>query len=122
MGRHSVCLPTLQAKFSAWDWLVETLRLLPILWASLFLATVVHRQRAGARIGGVEARSRGEQEFESIHEPKYQTFWIATDANGKRSVVATMPELIVGRRDGFWHVGVKQICESEAGDLGRAGP
>jgi hypothetical protein len=31
-------------------------------------------------------------------------------------VLASLPELIVPRRDGFWHVGVKQVCEFEEGN------
>jgi len=51
------------------------------------------------------------QSFDDVKEPKYQTVWIAPDATGKLAVLATMPDLIVPRKDGFWHVGLKQVCE-----------
>jgi hypothetical protein len=62
-----------------------------------------------------EARAEEAQEFDSIHEPRYQTLWVTRDASGKLVVLATVPELIVPRRDGFWHVGVKQVCEFDPG-------
>jgi hypothetical protein len=75
------------------------------------LAMGARGQQSGVLIGVVAARAAEAQEFESITGPKYQTLWVARDMNGKLSVMATIPELIVPRRDGFWHVGVKQVCE-----------
>jgi hypothetical protein len=74
-------------------------------------ATMARGQQSGVLIGVVEARAEEAQEFESIHAPKYRTLWVATDANGKLGLLATIEELVVPRRDGFWHVGVKQVCE-----------
>jgi len=71
-------------------------------------------QRSGVLLGVAEASSSADtdtQSFGTIHEPQYQTLWIAGDASGELKVLATLPELIVPRRDGFWHVGVKQVCE-----------
>jgi hypothetical protein len=56
------------------------------------------------------------QNFAAIHAPKYQTLWIAPDASGDLKVLTSLPELIVPRRDGFWHVGVKQVCEFSEGN------
>jgi hypothetical protein len=36
-------------------------------------------------------------------------------------VLATIPELIVPRRAGFWHVGVKQVCDFDEGTGGGGG-
>lgn len=84
-------------------------------WASATLVAPARGQQAGVLIGVVEARAEEAQDFDSIHAPKYQTLWIAPDANGQFSVMVTITELIVPRRDGFWHVGVKQVCEFDAG-------
>jgi hypothetical protein len=91
------------------------LRGVPLLLASAVFVTGARGQQAGVLIGVVEARAEEAQDFDSIHVPKYQTLWIAPDANGQFGVVATITELIVPRRDGFWHVGVKQVCEFDAG-------
>lgn len=91
------------------------LRGLLVLLATPLFATGARGQQSGVLIGVVEGRSEAEQDFASIHAPKYQTLWVAPDANGKLIVLATIPELIVPRRDGFWHVGVKQVCEFDEG-------
>jgi hypothetical protein len=88
---------------------------LALAWASATLVAPARGQQAGVLIGVVEARAEEAQDFDSIHVPKYQTLWIAPDAHGQFSVVATITELIVPRRDGFWHVGVKQVCEFDEG-------
>jgi len=71
-------------------------------------------QRSGVLLGVARATTEegaDTQDFVTIHEPQYQTLWIAEDATGELKVLASLPELIVPRRDGFWHVGVKQVCE-----------
>jgi len=88
---------------------------LALAWASAALVTPARGQQAGVLMGVVEARAEEAQDFDSIHVPKYQTLWIAPDAHGQFGVVATITELIVPRRDGFWHVGVKQVCEFDEG-------
>jgi hypothetical protein len=82
-----------------------------LVWIGALFAVAGRGQQSGALIAMVEACAEEAQEFESIHEPRYHTLWVVQDANGKLSVLATIPELIVPRRDGFWHVGVKQVCE-----------
>jgi hypothetical protein len=90
---------------------------LALVSASATLAAPARGQQVGVLIGVVEARAESEaaQGFDSIHEAKYQTLWIAQDAHGQFNVAATIAELIVPRRDGFWHVGVKQVCEFDEG-------
>jgi hypothetical protein len=80
----------------------------------LFLAGTSQAQRSGVLIGMETSRAEEAQEFSEIHVPKYQTLWIAADQNGKLAVLATIPELVIPRRDGFWHLGVKQVCEFNA--------
>jgi hypothetical protein len=84
--------------------LILALLLGPRLWA----------QKTGLLLGvaGVTTNTLSDtQDFATIHEPQYQTLWIAASASGEWKVLATLPELIVPRRDGFWHAGVKQVCE-----------
>jgi hypothetical protein len=88
---------------------------LVLIWTSATLVAPARGQQAGVLIGVVEVRAEGAQDVDSFHEPKYQTLWIAPDAHGQFNVAATIAELIVPRRDGFWHVGVKQVCEFDEG-------
>lgn len=81
--------------------------------AFLFVGTAL-AQRSSVLLGVAGASSNADRDtesFDTIHEPQYQTLWIARDASGELKVLATLPELIVPRQDGFWHVGVKQVCE-----------
>jgi len=81
--------------------------------AFLFVGTAA-AQRSGVLLGvaGASSNAVGDtQSFDTIHEPQYRTLWIARDASGELKVLSTLPELIVPRQDGFWHVGVKQFCE-----------
>lgn len=71
---------------------------------------------------GMEASSTTQgggdtEDFASIHAAGYQTVWIAPDIDGQLKVLASIPELIVPRRDGFWHVGVVQVCEFTNGEF-----
>jgi hypothetical protein len=70
-------------------------------------------QKSGALVGVVDipAGSLDAQDFESVHPPKFKTLWIAPDGSGKLQILTTIPELIVPRKDGFWHAGVEQVCE-----------
>ena len=71
-------------------------------------------QRSGVLLGVADAiRDRDHDDFSTIHPPTYRTPWIAPDANGELKVLATLPQLIVPRKDGFWHVGVSQSCVSD---------
>lgn len=89
------------------------LRLAFFAFAVLSSARIACGQQSGVLIGVVEAAAQSEsaQTFEELKEPKYKTIWLAQDATGKLAVLTTIPELIVPRKDGFWHVGVKQVCE-----------
>jgi hypothetical protein len=87
----------------------------------ILLATrVAQGQQPGALIGFLVEKPKSEeaQTFEEIKEPVYQTVWVAPDASGKLAALVTIPNLIVPMKDGFWHVGVKQMCEfsHEPGD------
>lgn len=95
----------------------------PALLASLTCAAAASAQNSGALIGLVDvpAGSQEAQDFASVHPPKLKTLWIAADANGKMQVLTTIPELIVPRKDGFWHVGVQQACEFNDGMPGEGG-
>lgn len=77
-------------------------------------------QTSGVLLGIARESSNPEtdtQSFDTIHPPKYQTLWIAPNDKGELKILASLPELIVPRNDGFWHVGVKQICEFDDGKL-----
>ncbi len=89
--------------------------------ALLALPCELKAQNSGALIGMEIGRAEEAQEFGDIKPPKYQTLWIAADPNGKLAVLATIPELIIPRRDGFWHLGVKQVCEFTADTDGQGG-
>ena len=78
------------------------------------LALPVRAQQSGVLLGIAGASTSAEtetQDFATIHAPSYKTFWIARDRSGKLGVLATFPELVVPRRNGFWHAGVAQVCE-----------
>jgi hypothetical protein len=72
----------------------------------------VRAQQSGVLIGVQEApaQSQDAQTFDELSPPKYKTIWVAPDASGQLAVLATIPDLIVPRKDGFWHVGVGQAC------------
>jgi hypothetical protein len=88
------------------QWTAENgLSVFVFLAASLSAASPTLAQRAGVLIGTAEGGS-GMRAAST-----YRTFWIAPDAAGKYAVLATIPQLIVPRRDGFWHVGVQELCD-----------
>jgi len=93
---------------------VRTLRHPVWLLAILLWGSPIWPQQSGVLLG-IAGSSTSEgadtQDFATIHEPQYQTLWIARDADGKLKVLTTLPELVVPRRDGFWQVGVKQLCD-----------
>lgn len=84
-----------------------------ILLVTLLSALSAQAQKSGALVGMLEApaASQDAQDFSSVHPPKFKTLWIAPDASGKLQVLTTIPELVVPHKDGFWHVGVEQVCE-----------
>lgn len=85
-----------------------------LLLLGCLLLTVPCRPQSGVLLGMATPQISDLQDFGSIVAPKYRTLWVAPDASGQLKVLATLPELIVPRRDGFWHVGVKQVCEFES--------
>jgi hypothetical protein len=89
-----------------------------IFLAGLLFATVANGQHSGALIGTVVTRAQAEQNPDSVAAPTYQTLWMGADSSGKFRVLATIPGLVVPRRDGFWHVGVKQVCEFQPSESG----
>jgi len=95
-----------------------TQRAAQMLLASLLFAFVAKGQSAGVLLGLVVEPARAEEDPYSVAEPKYQTLWAAVDSNGKFGGLTTIPDLIVPRRRGFWHVGVKQTCEFEPNEAG----
>lgn len=100
------------------DRFAATRRALQILLTGLLFATVANGQRSGALIGVVVTRAQAEQSPDSVAAPTYQTVWMGADASGKFRVLVTIPGLVVPRHDGFWHVGVKQVCEFQSSESG----
>jgi hypothetical protein len=91
-----------------------------MMFAAILLAAMsAYGQHSGVLLGvaGPSTNPDSEaQSFDTIHAPQYQTLWIAPDAHGEIRVLATLLEIIVPRRDGFWRVGVQQVCEFDGGD------
>jgi hypothetical protein len=79
----------------------------------LFSAGIACGQQSGVLIGLLLQKPQSEeaQSFDEIKEPEYQTIWVAPNTAGKLAVLATIPDVIVPMKDGFWHVGVKEVCE-----------
>jgi hypothetical protein len=93
---------------------MRSLRKIVLLPVVLLCMGTALAQRSGVLLGMAEASSNADsdtQSFETIHAPQYQTLWIGRDASGELKILASFPELIVPRQDGFWHVGVQQVCE-----------
>lgn len=80
---------------------------------ALLTASLAHAQQSGVLIGVlVDSMSSDSPEtFDQIQAPKYRTLWVAPDSEAKLGLLASISDLIVPRKDGFWHVGVKQVCE-----------
>jgi len=85
-------------------------------WLLLFLALqfigTTSAQSSGVLLGVADSitTQRDYDDFGRISPPAYRTLWIARDVNGELTVLATLPELVVPRKDGFWRVGVSQNC------------
>jgi hypothetical protein len=41
---------------------------------------------------------------------QYETLWIVRDGTGAH-IAATLPDIIVPRKTGFWHVGIQHTCQ-----------
>ena len=62
-------------------------------------------------LDSVASTDDGVSDFDAVHAPQYRTVWIVADTAGTLTVRASVPELVVPRADGWWHVGVTQVCE-----------
>lgn len=93
-----------------------------VVFACLLAVPMARGQQSGVLIGMLAepGKSQDAQTFEEIKPPVYQTVWVAPDESGKLAVLATIPDVIVPRKDGFWHVGVKQVCDFSP-DIGGQG-
>lgn len=86
------------------------------------LLTFLGVSSAAAQSGvllGIETASTPQgnnDETDAIHAPEYQTLWVARDKNGQLNVLSSIPQLVVPRRDGFWHVGIAQLCDFTPGE------
>lgn len=89
---------------------IKALLLIPL---ALQFVKTTSAQRSGVLLGVADAITSESDDFSTIHPPTYRTLWIAPDANGELKVLATLPGLIVPRKDGFWHVGISQQCASD---------
>jgi hypothetical protein len=97
-----------------------SVRRLMMLAATLLAAFTSFAQHSGVLLGVAGPSTNPDsdtQSFETIRAPQYQTLWIAADVSEEIKVLATLPEIIVPRKDGFWHVGVKQVCEFDGSDF-----
>lgn len=85
------------------------MRRLVLLAATLLAGSTASAQRSGLLLG-----------FST--DSGYRTLWIAP-VNGKVSVAAAQPMLIVPRPDGFHHLGVVKRCSlQETGEIPESGP
>src|SRR5262245_35689976 len=69
----------------------------------VFLAPV-KAQSSGVLLGIVESRASTDYNadgMETVSPPRYQSARVAPNSSGNLSVLATIPQLIVPRRDGF---------------------
>jgi hypothetical protein len=71
--------------------------------AGLLLARIVHQ--------------RGAQVLGSPSVVQYETLWIVRDAAGAR-ITATLPDIIVPRKTGFWRLGIQHACQFRAPEKG----
>jgi hypothetical protein len=62
----------------------------------LLLARIVH-QRDAQLLGGPSL-------------VQYETLWVVLDASGAH-IVATLPDIIVPRKTGFWRIGIQHTCQ-----------
>jgi hypothetical protein len=55
------------------------------------------------------SHQRGTEVLDSPSVVQYETLWIVRDASGAR-IAATLPDIIVPRKTGFWRIGVAHTC------------
>ncbi len=56
------------------------------------------------------AHNRGTDAADDTSMVRYQTLWIIRDASSAH-IVASLPDIIVPRKTGFWRVGVEHACQ-----------
>lgn len=69
---------------------------------------------SGAPVSGLLiaqiARQRDAQVLGTPSLVQYETLWIVREGSGAH-VAATLPDIIVPRKTGFWHIGIQQTCQ-----------
>jgi hypothetical protein len=56
------------------------------------------------------AHERNRDAFGDVSMVRYETLWIVRDASGAR-IAATLPDVIVPRKSGFWRIGIEHTCQ-----------
>jgi hypothetical protein len=56
------------------------------------------------------AHERNRDACGDVSMVRYETLWIVRDASGTR-IAATLPDLIVPRKSGFWRMGIEHTCQ-----------
>jgi hypothetical protein len=56
------------------------------------------------------AHERNRDAFGDVSMVRYETLWIVRDASGAR-IAATLPDIIVPRKSGFWRMGIEHTCQ-----------
>jgi hypothetical protein len=56
------------------------------------------------------ARQRDAQVLGTPSLVQYETLWIVRASSGAH-IVATLPDIIVPRKTGFWHIGIQHTCQ-----------
>lgn len=56
------------------------------------------------------AHERNRDAFGDVSMVRYETLWIVRDASGAR-IAATLPDIIVPRKSGFWRIGITHTCQ-----------
>lgn len=56
------------------------------------------------------AHERNRDAFGDVSMVRYETLWIVRDASGAR-IAATLPDIIVPRKSGFWRLGIEHTCQ-----------
>ena len=56
------------------------------------------------------AHERNRNAFGDASMVRYETLWIVRDASGAH-IAATLPDIIVPRKSGFWRIGIEHTCQ-----------
>jgi hypothetical protein len=56
------------------------------------------------------AHERNRDAFGDVSMVRYETLWIVRDTSGAR-IVATLPDIVVPRKSGFWRIGIEHTCQ-----------